>query len=134
MPLFNRNDAITDPEPLPEKATHGPKFMASSSEERSQLLRVHHNLGHPDATLLSNVLRDQGWPAEAIEGVKDLHCSACFERQKSRLARPSHLGEPRHFNDLIAIDSVKWINAQTQHSPPLLHHRHQYQLPCCHTM
>ncbi|CAL1153804.1 unnamed protein product [Cladocopium goreaui] len=103
-----------DPEPSGVRAEHGPKFMQLSTEQRQQLIRMHNNLGHPDSTLLGNVLKDQKWPPEAIEGIKDMHCSACFERQKPRLARPSHLGEPRQFNDLVAIDSIKWTNAQGQ--------------------
>ena len=104
-----------DPEPSGVRAEHGLKFMQLSAEQRQQLIRMHNNLGHPDSTLLGNVLKDQKWPPEAIEGIKDMHCSACFERQKPRLARPSHLGEPRQFNDLVAIDSIKWTNAQGQH-------------------
>ena len=29
-------------------------------------------------------------------------------------ARPRNLGEPHHFNDIVAMDSVKWTNAQGQ--------------------
>eukprot|EP00435_Cladocopium_sp_Y103_P036353 s892_g9.t1 len=71
---------------------------------------MHNNLGHPDATTLGNVLKDQLWPSEAVEGVKDMHCPACFERQRPRLARPSHLSEPRMFNDVVAIDAVTWTD------------------------
>ena len=47
---------------LVSKTQHGPKFMRLSSEQRQQLIRMHSNLGHPNVTLLGNVLRDQGWP------------------------------------------------------------------------
>eukprot|EP00435_Cladocopium_sp_Y103_P069341 s209_g33.t1 len=103
---------ITSEHPEPSKNRHGPKFMMLSSEERQQLLRMHHNLGHPDAVVLGNVLRDQGWPQEAIDGIRDMHCSACFERQQPRLSRPSHLGAPRSFNDVVAMDAVTWTSDQ----------------------
>ena len=104
---------ITNPEPSTVRR-HGPKFLQLSSEERQQLMRMHHNLGHPDATVLGNVLRDQGWPQVAIDGIRDMHCSACFERQKPRLSRPSHLGQPREFNEMVSMDAVTWKNSQGQ--------------------
>ena len=93
-------------------ADHGPKFRKLDVQQRQQLARMHHNLGHPDAQILGNVLRDQGWPSEAIEGVKDFHCPSCFEQQRPKIARPSHLTLPRAFNDLVSIDAVTWTSAQ----------------------
>ena len=95
---------------IPETVAHqhGEKFLQLSSDQRQQLIRMHNNLGHPDSTMLGNVLRDQGWPTEAIEGIKDLHCPACFENQKPKIARPSHLSQVREFNELIMIDGVEW--------------------------
>ena len=87
---------------------HGEKFLQLSADQRQQLIRMHNNLGHPDSTVLGNVLRDQGWPQEAIEAIKDLKCSACFENQKPKIARPSHLSKAREFNELIMIDGVEW--------------------------
>ena len=103
---------ITDQEPN----QHGPAFNRLSVDQKQQLIRMHNNLGHPDAQLLGNVLKDQGWPVEAIEGVKDLHCSACHENRKPKIARPSRLSETREFNELITIDGVEWTSAQgSQH-------------------
>lgn len=100
---------------MPEKPLvqqHGPKFMVLSGEQRQQLIRMRNNLGHPDATVLGNVLRDQGWPNEAIEGIKNLGCPACFERQKPKLSRPSSLADPKDFNEVVAIDAVQWTSDQ----------------------
>eukprot|EP00435_Cladocopium_sp_Y103_P019613 s385_g4.t1 len=101
---------MPSPEPSHKHSRHGPKFLQLSPEQRQQLVRMHNNLGHPDATVLGNVLRDQNWPSEAIEGIRDLHCPACFERQQPKLARPSHLSESRQFNDTVAIDAVTWTS------------------------
>ena len=90
---------------------HGPKFMQLTSDQRQQLVRMHNNLGHPDSTVLGNILRDQQWPTEAIEGIKDLHCPACFETQRPKIARPSHLSKVREFNELVMIDGVEWTSA-----------------------
>ena len=94
------------------KSFHGPHFLKLSAEQRQQLYRMHQNLGHPDSQVLGNVLRDQGWDSQAIEGIKDMHCPSCFENQKPKIARPGHLGEPRAFNDLVTIDAVTWTSAQ----------------------
>eukprot|EP00435_Cladocopium_sp_Y103_P021510 s2448_g5.t1 len=113
LPDVAQDQPVPNPEPS-KTNRHGPKFMQLSSEERQQLMRMHNNLGHPDATVLGNVLRDQGWPQEAIDGIRDMHCSACLERQKPRLSRPSHLGQPKDFNEVVAMDAVTWTNAQGQ--------------------
>ena len=94
------------------RAHHGPKFLRLTAEQRQQLYRMHQNLGHPDSQILGNVLRDQGWESDAIEGIKDMHCPSCFENQKPKIARPGHLGTPRSFNDLVSIDAVKWTSAE----------------------
>eukprot|EP00435_Cladocopium_sp_Y103_P063659 s40_g25.t1 len=95
-----------------ELQSHGPKFRRLTAEQKQQLKRMHANLGHPDAQLLGNVLRDQGWSSEAIEGIKDMHCPACFENQRPKISRPSHLSEPKAFNELVSIDAVQWTSEQ----------------------
>lgn len=59
-----------------------------------QLARMHQNLGHPDAQVWGNVLRDQGWPNKAIEGIKDV------QQHTPKIARPSHLSTPRACGDM----------------------------------
>ena len=39
------------PKSLPG-ADHGPKFRKLDVQQRQQLARMHHNLGHPDAQIL----------------------------------------------------------------------------------
>eukprot|EP00435_Cladocopium_sp_Y103_P074360 s963_g48.t1 len=102
--------SVLSPEPSIQHTGHGPKFLQLTSEQRQQLVRMHNNLGHPDATVLGNVLKDQQWPTEAVEGIRDMHCPSCFERQKPKLARPSHLSESRQFNDVVAIDAITWTS------------------------
>ena len=89
-----------------------PNSAVLNAEQKQQLRRMHVNLGHPDAQLLGNVLRDQGWDSEAIEGIKDMHCPTCYENQKPKISRPSHLGEPKAFNDMVSIDAVQWTSEQ----------------------
>ena len=91
---------------------HGPAFLKLSSTQRQQLIRMHNNLGHPDSQLLGNVLKDQGWEPEAIEGIKDMHCPSCVSTTKPKISRPSHLTNPREFNELITVDGVEWTSSQ----------------------
>ena len=111
LPCLSPEQSTCDPEPLP-KSCHGPKFLALAPEERQQLTRMHSNLGHPDSVVLGNVLKQQGWPQHAIDGIRDMHCSSCHERQRPRLARPSHLSTPRSFNDVVSMDAVTWTSQQ----------------------
>ena len=89
---------------------HGPKFMKLSPENRSLILKMHKNLGHPDAVTLGNALKDQGWLPETVDSLSDMHCPTCFERQRPKISRPAHVHEPREFNDLISIDAVEWTS------------------------
>ena len=105
-------DSVDSEDRMPQTPqSHGPKFQSLTSDQKQQLIRMRNNLGHPDSTLLGSVLRDQGWPSEAIEGIKDLHCPACFENQRPKIARPSHLSKAREFNELVLIDGVEWTAA-----------------------
>ena len=112
QPQLNKHLTTTDNNM--KHQSHGPRFQRLDPEQKQQLLRMHNNLGHPDKTLLTNVMKDQGWSQEAIEGVSDMHCPTCFERQQPKIARPCHLREPRNFNDVVSIDAVQWTNAQSQ--------------------
>ena len=116
QPADGTMTASGDQEPqssqTPELGQHGPNLKCLNAEQRQQLNRMHVNLGHRTPQLLGNVLRDQGWSSEAIEGIKDTHCPTCFEHQRPKISRPSHLSEPKSFNDLVSIDAVKWTSEQ----------------------
>ena len=115
---LNSTEKISSEKDMPSeiRSFHGPAFLRLTPDQKQQLIRMHNNLGHPDAQTLGNVLKDQGWSNEAIEGIRDLYCSACHENRKPSIARPSNLPRPKEFNGLITIDGVEWTSAQgTQH-------------------
>ena len=66
-PPASEANCTSCPEPGKIHGQHGPEYMKLSAEQKQQLVRMHNNLGHRDATLLGNVLRDQKWPSESIE-------------------------------------------------------------------
>ena len=99
------NDRIPETGPSSENKilcqSHGPLFSSLPPEIRTQIMKLHKNLGHPDNRLMSKVLRDQQWDPEVVEKISDMVCPSCFENQKPRLARPAHLTTEREFNDLF---------------------------------
>ena len=49
---------------------------------------------------------------ESHRGSEGDVCPTCFEQSRPKIARPSHLSEPRQFNDLITIGGVQWTNPE----------------------
>ena len=93
-------------------SNHGPKFVMLSKAVQTQLLRMHGNLGHPDARTFMNALKDNNWDAEIVDAVPDMSCDVCHEQRNPKISRPSHLKEPRDFNDLVSFDSADWTDDQ----------------------
>ena len=103
-------DPIQENPDRPNYQEHGPKFRQLPKSTQSELMKLHKNLGHPDSKVLSRALKDQGWDKQCLEGISDMVCPTCHEQQRPKLARPSHLDEPREFNDLVLIDGIDWTN------------------------
>ena len=89
---------------------HGPRFLALSPTERSMLVKVHRNMGHPSPERLMHLLRQQGFRSECIDAVSDMRCSTCEMTSKPKCSRPAVIKDPLDFNDKIAIDWLKWTN------------------------
>ena len=55
---LNEN-SVSEPVPTDkiQWLSHGPKFRMLSEEQQSWISKIHHNLGHPSAQKLQNVLR-----------------------------------------------------------------------------
>lgn len=64
------------PPPIP---LHGPNFRQLSNLEKSDLVKLHKNLGHPDAKVLSEHLLAQKAPQHIVEAAKDFVCDTCVE-------------------------------------------------------
>ena len=89
------------PPPVP---LHGPAFRNLSKEDKSQLVRIHNNLGHPAPTTLSKHLKAAGERQEMVDAALDFQCDACLESTEPRHQRPGKLPEILEFNDLVGID------------------------------
>eukprot|EP00435_Cladocopium_sp_Y103_P069198 s167_g32.t2 len=86
--------------------------MALPAEERSLLIRIHKNLGHPSTPILSQVLRQKGYPATMIQALEDFQCSTCQMQKKPKIARPATLKSEIDFGDKVSVDGVSWTNKQ----------------------
>ena len=93
------------PPPVP---LHGPAFRALTSEEKSDLIRLHRNLGHPSPKKLVEHLQTAKAFPHVIAAAKAYVCDACVESTASRHQRPSKLQDPQEFNDTVGLDAFYW--------------------------
>ena len=109
--------------------TQGPRFRALPVEARQILIRMHKNLGHPSAQVLSQVLRQQGYSSELVKGVEDLKCSVCQKHQQPKLQRPSTIKSEMDFGDKVSMDGLTWTSktGKNFHIYHFLDHGTNYQ-------
>lgn len=107
---------------------HGTRFMGLSKEHRQVLIRMHKNLGHPSPQIMSQVLRNKGYPATWSQGVLDMHCSVCQAQKRPYIARPATLKYAMDFGDKVSVDGITWTNqnGQTFHFYHYLDHGTNY--------
>lgn len=65
-------------------------------------------MGHADSRALQLALRRSGWEESHVRGCADFRCPVCVEQQQPNISRPSHIAEPRDFNDHRSFDSAEW--------------------------
>ena len=58
-------------------ARHGPGFLNLTGEEKAQIRRLHHNLGHPTAERLAKFMKERHAEHRIIQGVLDFQCDSC---------------------------------------------------------
>ena len=92
----------------PPTPLHGPAFRALSSAEKTDLIRLHRNLGHPAPLKLAEHLQTAKALPHIIAAAKDFVCDACVESATPKHRRPSKLHDPREFNDTVGLDTFYW--------------------------
>ena len=88
----------------PPTPTHGPAFRNLDKAAKSQLVRIHNNLGHPSPETLAKHLKAAGEDPALVQAALDYQCDACLESTEPRHQRPSKLPEVLEFNDLLGVD------------------------------
>ena len=89
--------------------------MNLTGEEKAQIRRLHHNLGHPTAERLAKFMKERHAEHRIIQGVLDFHCDSCSEGKKGfDTARPAAIHDDLGFNQVVGMDSAVWTNHRGQ--------------------
>eukprot|EP00435_Cladocopium_sp_Y103_P034646 s733_g9.t1 len=96
----------------PPTAIHGPKFRDLTTQEKSDLRKLHLNLGHPDPNVLAEHLKAQQAAPHVVEAAREFVCDACVESVGQKHQRPAKLHDPKDFNDLVGIDGFYWSGSK----------------------
>ena len=110
-----RNPEDAEPPPTclegwapPPVALHGPAFRNLTNKEKTELIRMHNNLGHPTPERLAQHLSAAGAAPHVVAACKEFVCDACVESAQPSLQRPSKLHDPTEFNDIVGVDGFFW--------------------------
>eukprot|EP00435_Cladocopium_sp_Y103_P020778 s1772_g5.t1 len=110
-----------DCEPTPEKvlprgiAQHGPGCLALSGEEKTQLRRLHHNLGHPATDRFVKFLKERHADPKIVQGALDFQCDSCAESKRgTESSRPAAIHDDLGFNQVVGMDTAVWTNSVGQ--------------------
>ena len=111
---------------------HGPKFMQLSPEQKTFLIKLHQNLGHPSHARLSQVLQEQGHAPCLSQGILDMKCSTCTNEQQPKVQRTATIKDDLDFNDRIGIDGVTYtaLNGTTYHFHHVIDYGTNYHVAC----
>ena len=92
-------------------ARHGPGFLSLNAEEKAQIRRLHHNLGHPKTELLVRFLKERHVEPHILQGAMDFQCDSCTESQKGfEPVRPAAIHRDIGFNEVVGMDTATWTN------------------------
>ena len=91
----------------------GPGYLALSTEERRELVRLRNNLVHPEASLFAEFRIERKAEPKLVRAAGDYSCSACLETiPKPKNARPSAIHDGGDFGDVLGLDVAYWKNKQ----------------------
>eukprot|EP00435_Cladocopium_sp_Y103_P041880 s782_g11.t1 len=96
----------------PPTALHGPKFRALSNQEKSDLRKLHVNLGHPDPNVLAEHLKAQQAAPHVIAAAREFVCVRTQLRHPGFVVAGPKLHDPKDFNDLVGIDGFYWSGSK----------------------
>ena len=80
--------------------------------EKSDIVKLHKNLGHFDPNVLADHLKIQGAPDHMVAGAREYVCDACVESTSRRHQRPAKLHDPVDFNHTLCLDGFYWSGKQ----------------------
>ena len=112
---------------------HGPEFLKLLPEERSWLLKIHRNMGHPGVQKLQTYCKQIGCSDAVSKAIPHLKCSTCEETKSPHIPRPSAIHENLDFGDIISTDGVTFVNKQGHefHFYHFVDHGTNFQVASC---
>eukprot|EP00435_Cladocopium_sp_Y103_P018919 s1103_g4.t1 len=94
---------------------HGPGFLELSSDEKAQIRRLHHNLGHPHPQRFAKFLKERHAVPSMVQGALDYQCDSCAETKAGPdSTRPATIHENIGFNHVVGMDTAVWTNQSGQ--------------------
>ena len=94
---------------------HGPGYLDLSKEHKTELSRLHHNLGHPAVEVFVKFLQERKAEPALIRGARDYSCAACLETVPSmKPARPASIHFDGDFGDVVGMDVAYWTGRSGQ--------------------
>ena len=80
-----------------------------TGRQKTELFRIHRNLGHPTPQDLGRALKHAGAKRNLIRwAVKELRCPVCEARVKPAARRPATLPRCMRFNETVGMDPVEF--------------------------
>ena len=105
------------PPPVP---LHGPAYRNLSPDEKTELRRIHVNLGHPSPDVLARHLQAAKADSRLVAAAREYQCDSCLESTQPLHQRPSKLPPVKEFNDLVGIDGF-YFKSKSGHRAYVLH-------------
>ena len=94
---------------------HGPGYLELTKEQKLELSRLHHNLGHPAVEVFVKFLQERKAEPALIRGARDYSCSACLETVPSlKPSRPASIHLHGDFGDIVGMDVAYWTGRAGQ--------------------
>ena len=94
---------------------HGPGYLELSKEQKTELSRLHHNLGHPAVGVFVKFLQERKAEPALIRGARDYCCATCLETVPSlKPSRPASIHLDGDFGDVVGMDVAYWTGKAGQ--------------------
>ncbi|CAL1129202.1 unnamed protein product [Cladocopium goreaui] len=103
---------VVSKDPPKNVPVHGPGYMLLNGDEKAQIRRLHHNLGHPHPQKFAWFLKERHAEPHLVQGALDFQCDSCAETKAGPdSTRPGTIHENLGFNQVIGMDTAVWTNS-----------------------
>ena len=79
-----------------------------TSQEKTDLRKLHQNLGHPDPNVLAEHLKARQAAPHVMAAAREFVCDTGAESVGRKHQRPAKLHDARDFNGLVGLDGFYW--------------------------